>query len=420
MADAAPTSPPVWKAFFDAYHQSFGPVLERATRTDEFARLATITVRLERQLRSFGVPPSLLPSDIVSRVQAASEQLLLLLRGAIKPLPHPEGPAVAQTPRDEIWARDRATLHRYRSDRRIHATPVLLVMSLVSKAYIFDLRPGSSFVEVLLDHGLDVFMLDWGVPDERDAENTLETYCDEYLPAAVEATCTAAGSDDLTMLGYCFGGTLAMLYAAGHDDAPLRNLAVVATATDFTQLGPMSTVLAPGRLDADDLVDETGNVPAETITHGFRLLKPLGDVATYADLCANLWDDDYLESYQAIFGWARDQIPFPGATMRQVIRMFTRGNAIVDDTVRFGGRDVRFENITCPMLCVLSEQDHITPPEAVGPLLELVGSKDTTELRFPSGHVGLIVGRTAVRRNMPAIAEWIAERSSGARVADSG
>jgi polyhydroxyalkanoate synthase len=297
---------------------------------------------------------------------------------------------------------------------------VLLVMSLVSKAYIFDLRPGSSFVEVLLDHGLDVFMLDWGVPDERDAENTLETYCDEYLPAAVEATCTAAGSDDLTMLGYCFGGTLAMLYAAGHDDAPLRNLAVVATATDFTQLGPMSTVLAPGRLDADDLVDETGNVPAETITHGFRLLKPLGDVATYADLCANLWDDDYLESYQAIFGWARDQIPFPGATMRQVIRMFTRGNAIVDDTVRFGGRDVRFENITCPMLCVLSEQDHITPPEAVGPLLELVGSKDTTELRFPSGHVGLIVGRTAVRRNMPAIAAWIAERSSGARVADSG
>jgi polyhydroxyalkanoate synthase len=213
------------------------------------------------------------------------------------------------------------------------------------------------------------------------------------------------------MLGYCFGGTLAMLYAAGHDDAPLRNLAVVATATDFAQLGPMSTVLATGRLDADDLVDKTGNVPAETITHGFRLLKPLGDLATYADLCANLWDDDYLESYQAIFGWARDQIPFPGATMRQVIRMFTRGNAIVEDSVRFGGRRVQMYDITCPVLCVLSEQDHITPPEAVGPLLELVGSEDTTELRFPSGHVGLIVGRTAVGRNMPAIAEWIVKRS---------
>ena len=183
----------------------------------------------------------------------------------------------------------------------------------------------------------------------------------------------------------------------------------------------MSTVLATGRLDADDLVDETGNVPAETITHGFRLLKPLGDLATYADLCVNLWDDDYLESYQAIFGWARDQIPFPGATMRQVIRMFTRGNAIVEDTVRFGGRRVRFGNITCPVLCVLSEQDHITPPEAVGPLLELVGSKDTTELQVPVRSRGPDRrGARPYAGTCPRSQTWIAERSSGARVAGSG
>ena len=284
-------------------------------------------------------------------------------------------------------------------------------MSLVSKAYIFDLRPGSSFVEVLLDHGLDVFMLDWGVPDERDAGNTLETYCDEYLPDAVAATCDAAEASDVTVLGYCLGGTLALLHAAAHADAPIRNLAVVATPVDFTELGPMTTVLASGRLDADDLLDATGNVPAETITNGFRLLKPLGDLATYADLCFHLWDDDYIESYQAIFGWARDQIPFPGATMRQVIRMFTRDNAIVHDRVRFGGRPVSLRDIECPLLCALSEQDHVTPPAAVGPLLDLVGSTDRTELRFRTGHVGMIVGRTATRETMPKMAEWIAERS---------
>jgi polyhydroxyalkanoate synthase len=288
-------------------------------------------------------------------------------------------------------------------------------MSLVSKAYIFDLRPGSSFVEVLLAHGLDVFMLDWGVPDERDADNTLETYCDVYLPEAVAATCDASSRNDLTMLGYCFGGTLAMLYLAGHPDAPVRNLAVVATPIDFTQLGPMSTTLADGMLEADDLIDETGNVPAETIVNGFRLIKPLGDLATWAGLCANLWDDDYVESYLAIFGWARDQIPFPGATMRQVVGMFTRENAIVNDSVRYGGRRVTLKGIECPTLCVLSEQDHITPPEAIGPLLDLVGADDKTELRFPSGHVGLIVGRRAARDNMPAMASWIVERSGPAR-----
>ena len=35
--------------------------------------------------------------------------------------------------------------------------------------------------------GFDVFMLDWGVPDELDADNSFATYVDEYLPRAVEA-----------------------------------------------------------------------------------------------------------------------------------------------------------------------------------------------------------------------------------------
>ena len=112
---------------------------------------------------------------------------------------------LGQTPKDEIWARDKTTLYRYRSSQREHRTPVLLVMSLVSKAYIFDLRPGSSFVEVLLGKGLDVFVLDWGVPDRLDAENTFETYCDDYLTGAVRATCDEAGSDGVTLLGYWLG-----------------------------------------------------------------------------------------------------------------------------------------------------------------------------------------------------------------------
>jgi polyhydroxyalkanoate synthase len=410
MGDDTPSTPP-WKSFFDSFHEAVSPLFEQATRSPEFARMAAAAARTQQQLKSFGVPSAFLPSDLMSRAQSESERWLLSMRNAIKPLPHGDEPPVAQTPRDEVWQNGRATLYRYRSDERTYGPPVLLVMSLVSKAYIFDLRPGSSFVEVLLAHGLDVFMLDWGVPDERDAENTLETYCDVYLPEAVAETCEAAGRDELTLLGYCFGGTLAMLYVAGHADAPVRNFAVVATPVDFTELGPMSTLLAQGALNADDLIDASGNVSAETITNGFRLLKPMGDLATWADLCAHLWDDDYVESYQAIFGWARDQIPFPGATMRQVVRIFTRENAIVNDTVRYGGRRITFEAIECPTLCVLSEQDHITPPEAVGPLLDLVGADDKTELRFPSGHVGLIVGRRAVRDNMPAIAEWIAQRS---------
>ena len=51
-------------------------------------------------------------------------------------------------------------------------------------------------------------MLDWGVPDELDADNTLETYVDEYLPRALEAVRRESGCDEVTLAGYCLGGVL--------------------------------------------------------------------------------------------------------------------------------------------------------------------------------------------------------------------
>ena len=45
--------------------------------------------------------------------------------------------------------------------------------------------PGNGCVECLLKSGFDVWLLDWGVPDERDAQNRLEDYVDAYLPAGI-------------------------------------------------------------------------------------------------------------------------------------------------------------------------------------------------------------------------------------------
>ena len=94
------------------------------------------------------------------------------------------------------------------------APPFLIVFSLVSRSYVLDLTPGNSFVEQLVAAGFDVFLLDWGVPDERDANNLLEDYVLGYLPAAIDRTRQVAGCDEVNMFGYCFGGDLALLYSA--------------------------------------------------------------------------------------------------------------------------------------------------------------------------------------------------------------
>ena len=52
-------------------------------------------------------------------------------------------------------AHDKVQLYRYRSGIPL-GPPILLVMSLVSKPYVLDLRPGNSFVEALVGAGFDV------------------------------------------------------------------------------------------------------------------------------------------------------------------------------------------------------------------------------------------------------------------------
>ena len=97
--------------------------------------------------------------------------------------------------------------------RRPVNPPLLIVFSLISRSFILDLSPGNSFIERLLSAGFDMWLLDWGAPDERDAQNQLEDYVDDYLSAGIARVFELTGRNEVSLLGYCFGGNLALLHA---------------------------------------------------------------------------------------------------------------------------------------------------------------------------------------------------------------
>jgi len=351
------------------------------------------------------------PSDLAARIRRDVERSVLRAKNGIKFVAGIGEPVVGQTPKDVVWKRDKVELWRFHSDDRQYRPPLLLVMSLVSRSYIFDLRPGNSVVEYFLKNGIDVFGLDWGIPDELEAGNTLETYCDEYLPRAVEAVCAEAGTSDVNVLGYCFGGILSVIYAAAHPEAPIRSLVSVATPFDSSKAQAFAPVLDAGRMEPEELFDETGNVPADVIATGFRTARPMANITAYVNLWENLWNDEFVEGYQTMDHWARDQIPFPGATFAQTTRMLSRENRLAKNTMRLGGRKIDLKDITCPFLNVIAEKDHLAPVESAAPLTSAVGSRESEELRLNAGHVGLFVGRSAQKITLPRVTEWIQRHS---------
>src|SRR6266542_6896346 len=95
---------------------------------------------------------------------------------------------IAQTPKEVVWTLNKAKLYRYvpvLPEEQLHPVPFLLVFALMNRPYILDLRPGHSFVEFMLHHGYDVYLLDWGAPGIEDKDLKFDDYCLEYMPRAV-------------------------------------------------------------------------------------------------------------------------------------------------------------------------------------------------------------------------------------------
>jgi polyhydroxyalkanoate synthase len=351
------------------------------------------------------------PQDVLDRVRSEVERNAIRARNGIRVVTSSGGPAVGQSAKEVVWRRGRSELWRYRDENVRWAPPLFIVFSLVSRSYVLDLTPGNSFIEHLTGAGFDVFLLDWGIPDERDADNLLEDYVSGYMPAAIDRIRELTGCDEVNMLGYCFGGVLALLYAASQPDAPLRSLTVAATPVDFCNAGPLAELIRGGGIEIDDVLDENGNIPASVVLNAFRTVQPVAQVSGYVNLWDQLESDQYVAGYQTMGRWAKDHIPFPGGVARQTAQMLVRDNGFITDRLTIDGHPVHLADISLPFLSVLAKRDSIVPEPAAAPLIGLVGSSDRDELRLDAGHVGLFVGRTAAKATVPTIIEFLQRRS---------
>ena len=99
--------------------------------------------------------------------------------------------------------------------------------ALINRPDIFDLRPGNSFVEFLLEQGFDVFLVDWGYADEEDADTGLDDYALEYIPRAIREVRRASGAEEITLVGWCIGAALTGMIFLRHPGCPGPQLGAV-------------------------------------------------------------------------------------------------------------------------------------------------------------------------------------------------
>ena len=353
--------------------------------------------------------------DLASIPERIQQEVQRAIQRSIKGVEYfsTSGPTLGVTPKDVLSARGTMNLYHYRPlADEVYRVPILIVMATTNRGYILDMVPGQSFIEFLLRRGYDVYMLDWTAPRPEEKSLRMEDYVLDFIPHCVRLVQEDSGETDLSVIGYCFGGVLSLLYGSIFHGGPMKNLICFTTPIDFREMELFSNFSDRRYFDVDGLVDSVGNVPPEMILSSFEMLRPASRAISQVQLWDNIWNDEFVKSYRMFDRWATDTLPLAGEYFRTITKDLMWDNKLFNDTMTVGGREARIANIKVPMLHAVAEHDHIVPYDSAKHLIAKVGSNDKEEVMLKGGHVSLVAGANAMKRLWPKLDSWLGGRST--------
>jgi polyhydroxyalkanoate synthase subunit PhaC len=288
-----------------------------------------------------------------------------------------------------------------------YRTPILFVYALIKRASILDLAPGRSVVQSLVRRGFHVYLTDWIPPIDTDSGRGLDAYVNEDLASVVRVVTKERGTKQISIIGYCQGALLGIIYAALHP-RQVRNIVALTMPLEMSA----AAALVPGWLSAQtvELISGLyGNCPA-WIFSVFSSMRLVARLAQFREeICGS---DGRSEVFERFLDWMHSDVPLAGRVFREVAIEIFGENRLVRGELLVGDKAVELSRITCPLLNVIARFDELVPPRACEPLTNLVGSRDKLTMVFPSTHIGVAAGIAAHEKLWPAVGQWLSERDT--------
>lgn len=309
-----------------------------------------------------------------------------------------------------------------------YSVPVVLIPPLGVYGWVFDLMAERSLVRYFLAHGFSVYIIDWGQPTKSENYLSLETYALQWFPKAIEIVKQHSDQTQVSLVGYCMGGLLALMYTAAKGSDSVKNLVTIASPVNMHQMnsaiGKMYQILSiPNRMikkltgyQLNDFDSKLFHINGKLLSIGFQLTQPAAMISSYLDLVKNLSNRDYVSRYTTMNEWFTNMPDYPGATMREMIEKFGLQNRMTHGQFHIGGRQVSFKNIHSALLAIAGDNDAITSIGAASAVLTVVGSLDKTFEVVSGGHAGLFTGSRAVKTTWVIVSDWLKRRSGVASI----
>jgi len=278
------------------------------------------------------------------------------------------GRNIATTPGKVIYQNDLLQLIQYQpTTEKVHRRPLLIIPPWINKYYILDLQPQNSFIRWAVDQGYTVFVASWANPDTQLAEKTMEDYLQEGILDAISAIEWATGESEVSMIGYCVGGTLtsaALAYMAANNDSRVKAVTFFAAQTDFSEAGDLKVFIDDKQLDSlDQQMQDTGYLEAGAMATTFNMLRS-------NDLIWSFYVNNYLMGKDPmqfdLLYWNADATRMPRLLHMYYLReCYMHNNLAKPGGITLKGVPIDLSKVTIPVYLQAAKEDHIAPYASV-------------------------------------------------------
>ncbi len=277
-------------------------------------------------------------------------------------------------------------------------------------SHVVDFSPVQSQLDVIAAAGLTrVYVLEWR-PATTATRDVSITECLQVIDRSIRRMGGRAN-----VVGDCQGGWLAAIYAALYPErvhtltlagAPIdfhAGESVIASSTRVMTgamgLAPYKALVALGG----------GNMPGRAVLTNFIAIQPQSEISRQIQLLENIDDAGHVERYRMFEDWFKHTQDIPGAFYLWLVEHLFQRNELISGELVIDGRQVDLKAITCPLFLLAGSTDHITPPPQLFAAADAVGTpRDQITLRTAQGgHLGLFMGRDALREDWPPLLEAV-------------
>lgn len=289
--------------------------------------------------------------------------------------------------------------------------PLFITPSMINRYYVLDLLPEKSFIEYILKQGIQVYLLDWGTPQDEDNYLSLDQLIDHRFDYFVDKALEDAQVEKVHLVGHCLGGTLSSIYAPLHQEK-VHSLMLLTTPVDFEHGGKIGVWAKQPSFNVANLVKAHGNMPWWMMQSSFQMLKPLLWWHKTERLFKEKNNTEFLKNFWALEIWSQDNVSFPGKCYESLITEFYRKNSLVSGTLKIHAESVDLKSLKRPVLNIAAEDDHIVLFNSTLQSYHLDKETQYDCFAVKGGHIGALLGSKAKLNLWPKIYDWIIKQEA--------